>query len=61
MLRDSNFVALIPGVPWFVAATVAAITHVSSLRKLSDVSAPGEKPVFIGARCLTPPFGVFSR
>ena len=41
---------LVAGTPWFVAATVAAITHVQTLRRVSEVTAPGEKPVFIGAR-----------
>ncbi|CAL8108823.1 unnamed protein product [Calicophoron daubneyi] len=38
------------GIPWFVAATVLAINHVLSLKKESEVSAPGERPVYLGCR-----------
>nr|XP_042908691.1 sodium bicarbonate cotransporter 3 isoform X2 [Parasteatoda tepidariorum] len=38
------------GLPWFVAATVLAMTHVNSLRMESECSAPGEKPHFLGVR-----------
>ena len=38
------------GLPWFVAATVLAMTHVNSLKIESECSAPGEKPQFIGVR-----------
>lgn len=38
------------GLPWFVAATVRAITHVRSLMKESEVSIPGERPQVIGVR-----------
>jgi len=38
------------GLPWFVAATVRAITHVRSLFRLSEVSLPGETPQMIGVR-----------
>ncbi|XP_054723273.1 LOW QUALITY PROTEIN: electroneutral sodium bicarbonate exchanger 1-like, partial [Uloborus diversus] len=38
------------GLPWFVAATVLAMTHVNSLRMESECSAPGEKPQFLGVR-----------
>jgi len=38
------------GLPWFVAATVRSVTHVRSLIKLSDVSAPGERPEMLGVR-----------
>lgn len=38
------------GLPWFVAATVLAMTHVNSLRMESESSAPGEKPQFLGVR-----------
>ena len=38
------------GLPWFVAATVRAITHVRSLLKESELRAPGEKPQMTGVR-----------
>ncbi|KAF6778131.1 hypothetical protein AHF37_02402 [Paragonimus kellicotti] len=38
------------GIPWFVAATVLTINHVQSLRKESESSAPGEKPIYLGCR-----------
>lgn len=38
------------GLPWFVAATVLALTHVNSLRMESTTSSPGEKPQFLGIR-----------
>jgi len=38
------------GLPWFVAATVLAISHVNSLKQESETSAPGEKPQFLGVR-----------
>ncbi|UYV73776.1 SLC4A7 [Cordylochernes scorpioides] len=38
------------GLPWFVAATVLAMTHVNSLKMESECSAPGEKPKFLGVR-----------
>ncbi|XP_064646373.1 sodium bicarbonate cotransporter 3-like isoform X2 [Lineus longissimus] len=38
------------GLPWFVAATVLSITHVMSLKKESECSAPGERPQFLGVR-----------
>jgi anion exchange protein len=38
------------GLPWFVAATVRALTHVKSLIRISEVSIPGEKPQMIGVR-----------
>jgi len=38
------------GLPWFVAATVRAITHVRSLVTESDVKAPGERPQMLGVR-----------
>lgn len=38
------------GLPWFVAATVLAMTHVNSLRMESESAAPGEKPQFLGVR-----------
>jgi solute carrier family 4 (sodium bicarbonate cotransporter), member 7 len=36
------------GLPWFVAATVLALAHVNALKVLSENSAPGEKPQFVG-------------
>ncbi|KAK3103933.1 hypothetical protein FSP39_023011 [Pinctada imbricata] len=38
------------GLPWFVAATVLSITHVVSLQKESECTAPGERPKFLGVR-----------
>lgn len=38
------------GLPWYVAATVTALAHIMSLRKVSECTAPGEKPVFLGVR-----------
>ena len=38
------------GLPWFVAATVLALAHVNALKVLSENSAPGEKPQFVGVR-----------
>lgn len=38
------------GLPWFVAATVLSITHVMSLKKESQCTAPGEQPAFLGCR-----------
>ncbi|CAI9721653.1 sodium bicarbonate cotransporter 3-like isoform X1 [Octopus vulgaris] len=38
------------GLPWFVAATVLSITHVMSLKKESQCTAPGESPKFLGVR-----------
>ncbi|XP_076313061.1 electroneutral sodium bicarbonate exchanger 1-like isoform X11 [Tachypleus tridentatus] len=38
------------GLPWFVAATVLAMTHVNSLKMESETAAPGEKPHFLGVR-----------
>ncbi|KAF8560757.1 hypothetical protein P879_01981 [Paragonimus westermani] len=38
------------GIPWFVAATVLSINHLLSLKKESEVSAPGERPVYLGCR-----------
>ena len=38
------------GLPWFVAATVLSITHVMSLKKESQCTAPGEQPKFLGCR-----------
>jgi len=36
------------GLPWFVAATVLALTHVNALKIMGESSAPGEKPKFKG-------------
>ena len=38
------------GLPWFVAATVLALAHINALKVMSENSAPGEKPTFIGVR-----------
>jgi anion exchange protein len=38
------------GLPWFVAATVLALTHVNSLKLMSENTAPGERPLFVGVR-----------
>ena len=38
------------GLPWFVAATVLALTHVNALKVLSENTAPGERPAFLGVR-----------
>ena len=38
------------GLPWYVAATVTALAHVMSLKKESECTAPGEKPMFLGVR-----------
>jgi anion exchange protein len=38
------------GLPWFVAATVQAISHVQSLMRESDVKIPGERPQIVGVR-----------
>ena len=38
------------GLPWFVAATVRALTHVKSLVRESEVSVPGERPQMLGIR-----------
>ncbi|KAL3855467.1 hypothetical protein ACJMK2_014678 [Sinanodonta woodiana] len=52
MLIVALLVALLSflGLPWYVAATVTALAHVMSLKKESETAAPGEKPVFLGAR-----------
>ena len=36
------------GLPWFVAATVLALTHINSLKVMSENAAPGERPIFMG-------------
>lgn len=41
------------GLPWYVAATVNAIAHINSLKKVSECAAPGEKPTFLGVRWVT--------
>jgi hypothetical protein len=44
------FVCSLMGLPWFVAATVRAITHVRSLMTESEVKIPGERPQIVGVR-----------
>lgn len=46
----SIVICSILGLPWFVAATVLALAHVNALKVLSENTAPGEKPTFIGVR-----------
>lgn len=41
------------GLPFFVSATVISIIHVDSLRVMSDCTAPGEKPQFLGVKLVT--------
>ena len=36
------------GLPWFVAATVLSLTHIHSLKVMSENTAPGERPIFNG-------------
>ncbi len=43
------------GLPWFVAATVRAITHVRSLIRESELRAPGERSQFLGVRSVSSP------
>ena len=50
MLSILIFLCSLLGLPWFVAATVQAISHVRSLVRESDVKIPGEKPQIIGIR-----------
>lgn len=38
------------GLPWFVAATVLALSHINSLKMMSENTAPGERPTFMGIR-----------
>jgi hypothetical protein len=38
------------GLPWFVAATVLALTHINSLKVMSENTAPGERAIFMGVR-----------
>ncbi|CDW51760.1 anion exchange protein [Trichuris trichiura] len=38
------------GLPIFVAATMLSISHIESLKVVSECKAPGEKPAFIGIR-----------
>ena len=38
------------GIPWYVASTILSITHVKSLHRESETSAPGEKRIFLGIR-----------
>jgi anion exchange protein len=44
------FLCSLMGLPWFVAATVRAITHVRSLMTESEVKIPGERPQIVGVR-----------
>ncbi|CAF5192770.1 unnamed protein product, partial [Rotaria magnacalcarata] len=48
VLSVSILVQSMLGLPWFVAATVLALTHVNALNIMSENSAPGEKPKFEG-------------
>lgn len=41
-------VCSILGLPWYVTETVLSITHVMSLKRESECSAPGESPKFLG-------------
>ena len=44
------FICSIIGLPWFVAGTVLTVTHINSLKVMSENIAPGERPVFTGIR-----------
>ncbi|CAF2512655.1 unnamed protein product [Rotaria sp. Silwood2] len=48
ILSITVFVQSLLGLPWFVAATVLALTHVNALKIMSENTAPGEKPRFEG-------------
>ncbi|CAF1353081.1 unnamed protein product [Didymodactylos carnosus] len=48
ILSMSILFSSIMGLPWFVAATVLALTHVNALKIMSENTAPGEKPKFEG-------------
>ncbi|CAF2809048.1 unnamed protein product [Rotaria sp. Silwood2] len=48
VLSITILIQSILGLPWFVAATVLALTHVNALKLMSENSAPGEKPKFEG-------------
>ncbi|CAF1474126.1 unnamed protein product [Adineta ricciae] len=48
VLSITILIQSILGLPWFVAATVLALTHVNALKIMSENSAPGEKPKFEG-------------
>ncbi|UJR30669.1 hypothetical protein I4U23_018193 [Adineta vaga] len=48
VLSISILIQSLLGLPWFVAATVLALTHVNALKIMSENSAPGEKPKFEG-------------
>jgi hypothetical protein len=50
IVGSSILVCSILGLPWFVAATVLALTHVNSLKEMSENTAPGERPKFMGVR-----------
>lgn len=43
-------ISSILGLPWFVAATVLSLTHVNALKGMSENTAPGEKPIFLGIK-----------
>ncbi|KFD46989.1 hypothetical protein M513_12119 [Trichuris suis] len=38
------------GIPFYVAATVISLMHLESLRIMSEIAAPGEKPAFLGIK-----------
>uniref|UniRef100_A0A5S6QFQ1 Anion exchange protein n=1 Tax=Trichuris muris TaxID=70415 RepID=A0A5S6QFQ1_TRIMR len=38
------------GIPFYVAATVISLIHLESLRIMSQIAAPGEKPAFLGIK-----------
>ncbi len=38
------------GLPWFVATTVLSVTHVNSLKIVSETAAPGDKQQFLGVQ-----------
>ncbi|CAF4570375.1 unnamed protein product [Rotaria sp. Silwood1] len=48
VLSITILIQSILGLPWFVAATVLALTHVNALKLMSENAAPGEKPKFEG-------------
>ncbi|CAF5166165.1 unnamed protein product, partial [Rotaria sp. Silwood1] len=48
VLSITILIQSILGLPWLVAATVLALTHVNALKLMSENAAPGEKPKFEG-------------
>ncbi|KRZ52422.1 Electroneutral sodium bicarbonate exchanger 1 [Trichinella nativa] len=44
------FVCSIFGIPFYVAATVISLMHVESLRIMSETTAPGDAPQFLGLK-----------